>query len=323
MGQSADSVDAPAVRFKTRWFQLALRRAEPLFLALLILAGTQAQACQIPPSLMEIVRILATLPEERGVLTPALRSRIAEQMTGLSESAVLRELQENGLGGLSATVVDLLAASARIGSGDPAYNPVKIDALLTDLDEQAVLACASGGQAGAQDAAQAYGKRLPTWTHMTLIDLREHAEKDLSFAALAVVSVMSVILLVLLLIDTAVRWAMVLISNRKACLIAAELNVGSHLVEGLVIALSKGGCRFYPLNWDAFEEALNNPQADSFELWIEGERLPARAGTIHPAVIDLRFTSRLTPGTQSLFLSVSRATPVIRMGRADKGQTAE
>ncbi|SMX35755.1 hypothetical protein [Maliponia aquimaris] len=270
--------------------------------------GVQAQSCQVPADLMSLARTLAALPSEGADVPAVMTDRLAAQMAGLSEARVVRTLHDNGLDSVSTIAVDLMAEAERIGSGG-SYNPARIRAMLSEFDQQSTLACVETGSAIFQQIQQGRTGGFLSGSGFNWSEVERRAEEDKLFAAGAVVAVMTVFIAVLMLIDTGYRWAMALLYNRKACRIPACLHVGSRRIDGLVLTLGKGGCRFHPLNVVAFDEALSDLRGGEARIEVEDTALSVRCSGIYDTVTDFRFDRPLTLKQQRALLEHSTISP--------------
>ncbi len=281
-------------------------------LAMSILASSSAvmaQGCQVPGDLMGVVRTLAVLPVDRADLPPAMTARLGAQLDDLSEARILDALIDTGLDSLTPVAVNVLAEAERLAKGGD-YNPARLTALLRDLDQQSTLGCETSGtsifqrmQSGRDGGV--FSKASGAWS-----EIERRAQEEKLFAAGAVVVLMVGFISLLVLIDTCYRWIMALIYNRKACRIAADLKVGGKLVEGLVITLGKGGCRFHPFDTKAFDRLLPQLRATGrLELWIERENLPVQCSSIHELYTDFLFPCPITLKQQRALLGHSSISP--------------
>lgn len=280
-------------------------------LCLVCVAGpraVQAQSCQVPADLMSLARTLATLPSEGADVPAVMTERLAELMAGMSEAAVVRALHDNGLDSVSTIAVDLMAEAERIGSGG-SFSPGRIRAMLKEFDQQSTLACVETNASIFQKIQQGRTGGFLTESGFSWSEVERRAEEDKLFAAGAVVAVMSVFIGVLLLIDTGYRWTMALLYNRKACRVPANLLVGRRRIEGLILTLGKGGCRFHPLDVVAFDEALSDLRGGEAEVEVEETVLPARCSGIYDIVTDFRFDRPLTLKQQRAILEHSTISP--------------
>lgn len=298
----------------------------PLCVVVSLLATSSvalAQDCQVPDELMGVARTLAVLPEDSADLPPAMTTRLASQLSGLSEERLLDALNDSGLNSVAPVAINLLAEAERLAKGGD-YNPVRLSDLLRDLDQQSTLACMTSSTSIFQRMQNGrdggvFSKARGAWSE---IERRAHEEK--LFAAGAVVVLMIGFISLLVLIDTAYRWIMALLYNRKACRIAADLEVGDELVEGLVITLGKGGCRFHPLNAKAFDAVVPRLRGTGpVRIRVEGEELQVQCGSIRELFTDFLFLRPITLKQQREILEHSSISPYhIRKARDGGEQEA-
>ncbi|MGP6086044.1 hypothetical protein [Antarctobacter jejuensis] len=264
---------------------------------------------------MAVARVLAALPEGGGQLPPELAGRLSRQLDGLSETRILDALRDSGMDSVKPVAIDLLAEAGRLGDG-AAHNPARLGELLKNLDRDSTLACVEGGGSGFQEVQRSrsggvFGKEGLNWS-----ELEKRAEEEKLFAAGAVVAVMTIFISALVLIDTGYRWVMALLYNRKACRIPCDLKVGKRTINGLIITLGKGGCRFHPLNTMAFDEVLTDMRGSLTVIRVEGTELQARSSGIYDTVTDFRFEKPITIKQQKALLEHSTISPYyIRKGR--------
>lgn len=293
-------------------------------LALLVLcfpSAVQAQSCQVPSDLLAVARALSALPEGRTQLAPEQADRLARQMAGLSETRILSTLKDNGLESVTTLAIDILAEAERLGAG-AVYNSARLQELLTDLDHESTLACATGGGAIFQKTQIGRSGGIFERASAEWSALEKRATEEKLFAAGTVVVAMSVFISALVLIDIGYRWIMALLYNRKACRIPCDLKVGDHLIDGLVITLGKGGCRFHPLNVIAFDEALADIRGKVAVLCIEDMELQARSSGIYDTVTDFRFEKPITIKHQQALLEYSTISPYYIRKSRDGGEEA-
>ncbi|GEM_PF-3371865 len=297
-----------------------------VWLGLSVLATSSAvlaQGCQVPGDLMGVARTLAVLPGDSADLPPAMTARLAAQLDSLSEARILDALTESGLDSVAPVAINVLAEAERLANGGD-YNPARLSALLRDLDQQSTLACMTSSasifqrmQSGRDGGV--FSKARGAWS-----EIERRAQEEKLFAAGAVVVLMIGFISLLVLIDTGYRWIMALLYNRKACRIAADLEVGDKLVEGLVITLGKGGCRFHPLSAKAFDAVV--PQlrgAGPVRIRIEGEEFQVQGGGIHELFTDFLFLRPITLKQQRELLEHSSISPYhIRKARDGGEQEA-
>lgn len=270
--------------------------------------GAVAQSCQVPPEMMALARTLATLPADAGEVPTYLAERLSAQMSGLSESSVLRALRDNGLDSVSSLAVDLMAEAERIGRGGD-HNPARIRGMLSAFEQQSTLACIDSGTSIFQSIQQGRNGGIAAGRGFDWSEIEKRAEEDKLFAAGAVVAAMSIFIGVLMLIDISYRWTMALLYNRKACRIPADLSVGPHVIGGLVITLGKGGCRFHPLDMVTFDAALAELRSGAARISIGGTDMAARCSGIYDTVVDFRFDHPLTLKQQRALLEHSAISP--------------
>lgn len=295
-----------------------------LLLALSLLLGPHrghAQNCQIPPNLMSVARLLSALPQERAELPPALAERLARQMEGLSESRILSALRDSGMESVSTVAVDLMAEAERLGDGG-SYNPARLRSLLADLDQQSMLACVDSGAAIFQRVQEGRDGGYFVEKGVSWSEIEKKASEEKLFAAGAVLVVMVIFIAVMVLIDSGYRWIMALLYNRKACRISADLVVGQHVIDGLVITLGKGGCRYHPLNVIAFDEALSDLRGAQAVIRIEETELEVRCSGIYDTVTDFRFDRPLGVKQQRELLEHSTISPYYIRKSRDGGERA-
>jgi hypothetical protein len=310
--------------FRTQCALMAwLWRALFALLFLLCPAVLAAQTCQVPPDLMSVARTLAALPVDRGEIPAALSARLAEQMDTLSEADILKTLSDTELSSLSTTAVDLLAEAERLSRGGGIYNPTRITNLLAELEDESILACADTGKSIFQNLQSGReGGFLTEDGGFSWSEIEKRAEEEKLFAAGAVVAAMAGFISVLVLLDAGFRWIMALLYNRKACRIPSELRVRDHLIEGLVITLGRGGCRFHPLNMVEFDEALADLRGSPASLTIEGGEMAVRCSGIYDTVTDFRFEKPLTLKQQRGLLAHSTISPYYIRRSRDGGEMA-
>ncbi len=292
-----------------------------LALVLLLPRAAVAQGCQVPPDLMAVARALAALPDGGTTLAPEQAARLALQMQDLSEARILTQLDEAGLDSVTTVAVDLLAEAERLGDG-AAYNPSRLHGLLTDLDHQSTLACTAGGESIFQRSQNGRAGGRFEESGFSWSDLEKKATEEKLFAAGAVVAAMAGFISVLFLIDAGYRWVMALLYNRKACRIPCNLTVGGHVVEGLILTLGKGGCRYHPLNVVAFDDVLPDLRGSVAVLRIEESELQARSSGIYDTVTDFRFDRPITIKQQKALLEHSTISPYYIRKSRDGGQRA-
>ncbi|MBY6119226.1 hypothetical protein [Mameliella alba] len=295
------------------WILNAGRRGAALIcLVLSLLASASAvvaQGCQVPGELMGVARTLAVLPADRSDLPPAMTARLGAQLDSLSEARILDALTDSGMDSVAPVAINVLAEAERLANGGQ-YNPARLSALLRDLDQQTTLACVTSGtsifqrmQSGRDGGV--FSKASGAWS-----EIERRAQEEKLFAAGAVVVLMVGFISLLVLIDTGYRWIMALLYNRKACRIAADLEVGGKLVEGLVITLGKGGCRFHPLSAKAFDAVLPQLRGSGpVRLRIEGEELQVQGSGIHELYTDFLFLRPITLKQQRDLLEHSSISP--------------
>ncbi|MBY6161613.1 hypothetical protein KUV73_12055 [Mameliella alba] len=284
-------------------------------------APVAAQSCQVPPDLMGVARTLAALPRDATVLPPAMVNRLAAQMETVSETAIIRALSGAGIDSVVPIAVDLLAEAERLANGVD-YNPARLASLLRDLDQQSTLACVDSGKSVFQRLQSGrdggfFVEKGSSWS-----ELEKRAQEDKLFAAGAVVIAMVGFISVLVLIDTGYRWIMALLYNRKACRIPADLWINDRVLDGLIVTLGKGGCRFHPLNAPAFDEVLSDLRGGQARIQVEELELGVACSSIHETVVDFRFDKPLTIKAQREILEYSTISPYYIRKTRDGGEAA-
>lgn len=283
--------------------------------------AADAQQCQVPPELMSVARTLAALPPQAGELPSTVTARLSDQMNGLSEARIVSKLNEAGLNSISPVAVDVLAEAERLGNGAD-YNPARLAALLSDLDQQSALACVDNGKSIFQKNQQGRDGGFFVEKGFSWSEVSRRAEQEKLFAAGAVVAAMTGFISILVLLDFGYRWLMALLYNRKACRIPADLKVANHVIDGLVITLGKGGCRFHPLNTIAFDEALSDLRSRDATIVIEEFELMVRCSSILETVADFRLDKPIGIKTQREILEYSTISPFYIRKSRDGGTEA-
>lgn len=281
-----------------------------------------AQGCQVPPDLIVVARTLAALPADGTALPPALADRLSQQMAQLSESAILRDLTDAGLESLSPIAVDLLAEAERLANGGSSYSSGRIQRVLSELDQQSVLACVDDGKSIFQKIQQGRDGGFFTEEGGGWSELEKRVQEEKLFAAGAVLAAMAGFISILVLLDAGYRWIMALLYNRKACRIAANLHVRDKVVDGLIITLGKGGCRFHPLNMVAFDEALPDLRGAPATLIVEDQELSVWSSGIYDTVTDFRFDKPITLKHQRALLEHSTISPYYIRRTRERGDSA-
>jgi hypothetical protein len=299
-------------------------RPSVIWLVFLIFLGVgAAQACQVPPALMSVARTLAALPKDPGNLSPGFAGRLESQMSSLSEVAILRALADGGLDSLASTAVELMAEAERLSTSGASYSPNRVSDLLSAFERQSTLACADSGKSIFQSSQKGRsGGALQDEGPFSWSAIEKRAEEEKLFAAGAVVAAVAGFISVLVLLDAGFRWIMALLYNRRACRITAELRVRDHVIEGLVITLGRGGCRYHPLNMVIFDEALSDLHGGTSMLVIEGKEIQARCSGIYETVTDFRFEKPLTLKQQRALLEHSTISPYYIRRSRDGGEMA-
>ncbi|WP_323770237.1 hypothetical protein [Antarctobacter sp.] len=280
-----------------------------------------AQSCQVPPELMAVARTLAALPVDVDELPTAMSDRLGQQMLSISEARILNVLRDGRLDSIAPVAVDVLAEAERLAGG-AAYQPARLASLLRRLDEQRTLACEDSGKSIFQRGQQGRDGGFFSEKGLNWAEVGKRAEEEKLFAAGAVVVAMAGFISLLVLVDTGYRWIMALLYNRKACRVPADIKVGSWVIEGLVITLGKGGCRFHPLNTLAFDEALMDLRGSVSTLVVEEFEFPVHCGSIHETVVDFRFDKPITIKTQREILKFSTISPFYIRKARDGGTKA-
>lgn len=280
-----------------------------------------AQACQVPPELLAVARTLAALPADASDLPPAMTDRLAQQMLSISEAGILSALNESGLNSISPVAVDVLAEAERLANG-ATFQPARLSGLLRQLDEQSTLACVDTGKSIFQSEQQGRSGGFFTEKGVSWSEVSKRAEEEKLFAAGAVVIAMVGFISMLVLIDIGFRWIMALLYNRKACRIPADLKVGDHVIEGLVITLGRGGCRFHPIDTMAFDAALSDMRGAVAEILIEDQELEVKCSGIYDTVTDFRFERPITVKHQRALLVHSTISPYYIRKSRDGGTKA-
>lgn len=314
------------VRVLFKWLCRGVHpRAVTLWLGVVVSGGLPmaaiAQTCQVPPDLLSVARTLATLPVDVTELPPAMTERLAGQMQSVSERRIVNGLNESGLNSIGPIAVDVLAEAERLANG-AAYNSARLSALLSDLDQQSTLACVDSGKSIFQRSQQGREGGFFVEKGFSWSEVSKRAEEEKLFAAGAVVVAMIGFISVLVLIDTGYRWIMALLYNRKACRIPATLKVIDRKIDGLVVTLGKGGCRFHPLNMVAFDEALADLRGRDSTIEIEEFNLTVRCSSIHETVVDFRFERPITIKIQRELLAYSTISPFYIRKSRDGGTEA-
>lgn len=287
---------------------------------LLPMAAT-AQTCQVPPDLMGVARTLAALPMDLSDVPSAMSDRLAQQMLSISEAQILNSLKESGLQSISPVAVDVLAEAERLAGG-ATFQPARVSALLRRLDEQSSLACIDSGKSIFQNGQQGRTGGFFVEKGFSWSEVSKRAEEEKLFAAGAVVFAMVGFISVLVLIDSGFRWIMALLYNRKACRIPADLKVGKKVIEGLVVTLGRGGCRFHPIDTMAFDAALADIRGTVALLLIEDEDFEVRCSGIYDTVTDFRFERSITIKHQRALLVHSTISPYYIRKSRDGGTKA-
>ncbi len=280
-----------------------------------------AQSCQVPPDLMAVARTLAALPMDVDELPTAMSDRLGQQMLSISEARILNALRDGRMNSIAPVAVDVLAEAERLASGAN-YQPARLSALLRRLDEQRTLACQDNGKSIYQNGQQGRDGGFFDEKGLNWAEVGKRAEEEKLFAAGAVVVAMAGFISLLVLVDTGYRWMMALLYNRKACRVPADIRVGTWVIEGLVITLGKGGCRFHPLNTLAFDEALMDLRGSLSTLVVEEFEFSVVCGSIHETVVDFRFEKPITIKTQREILEFSTISPFYIRKARDGGTEA-
>ncbi|WP_089277697.1 hypothetical protein [Antarctobacter heliothermus] len=275
----------------------------------------------MPPDLMAVARTLAALPVDLPDLPPAMSARLAQQMLSVSEARILNTLKDSGLHSISPVAVDVLAEAERLAGG-AAFQPARLSALLRKLDEQSMLACVDNGKSIFQNGQQGRSGGFFDEKGFSWSEVNKRAEEEKLFAAGAVVFAMVGFISMLVLIDSGFRWIMALLYNRKACRIPADLKVGDKVIDGLVVTLGRGGCRFHPIDTMAFDAALADIRGTAVRLLIEDEEIEVRCSGIYDSVTDFRFERSITIKHQRALLVHSTISPYYIRKSRDGGAKA-
>ncbi|KUF11922.1 hypothetical protein AVJ23_04915 [Pseudoponticoccus marisrubri] len=264
--------------------------------------------CRPPAELLGLAATLSALPPGSDRLSDGRRARIGEILDGLNERRMLAALDAGGLQALTPSVLSLLAEARHLADSGTRRNPGYLDEVLAEFDAALMRACAESRSTIYQRLQQDRVGGL----FDDGVDLQELARRANGSGVVGLGVILSGVLgftAALILFDAGFRWIMALVYNRKACRIPAVLLVADARIEGLVITLGRGGCRFYPTDFEAFESALPGLAAGEQAVDLEGTVLPARISAIHGPVADFRFVRALSLKAQRALLTQSTISP--------------
>lgn len=258
----------------------------------------------MPTDLLGLVRVISALPAAENTVSPAMAARIASEMRGIGEVAMLRALEEVRMQALNGIALEIMATADALSVAGTRYDPRHMRLMMREFDSQSSLICQTAKNAltsTPETLAGVYTEGRVNWDEVDRI-LRE--SKVVSGAAVLIV--MIAVIAVLFLIDGLVRWIWALVYNRRACRVPATLEVGDMAIPGLVLTLGRGGFRFHPEDMSALTVAEGTPVVLDVQ---NAPRIAAILSRKHEVMADFRNDNALSIKVQNLILAMSTVSP--------------
>ncbi len=276
-----------------------------------LVVRASAGACQIPSELLQLARHIA--PGTSGKpLSASEAQRLSEVLDGVSERAMVRTLEENGLVSLVPTMLALVTEANKLATGSGEVKGWYVARLLRNLESESVIACQEATGTGYQPDQQAReggvlnrDKEKPLDWGKIEKTLEQNRPLSLGLLVGSVLAVVGS----LFAIDFLVRWIMALVYNRKACRIPASLKRGKVDVHGAVITLGRGGFRFQPDRALDLDLMLEDQDETRVSLLVDDMDMTAVLSRNHGEVADFRFETHLGLAAQKAMLRLSKISP--------------
>lgn len=278
-------------------------------LVVMALNQALAQSCELPSQLSRLVESLAALPGEEGSISVRKAAQISTLLGNIDDQSLVADLRENGLKSLSRIVGDVTNEADRIATSVEVADARRLNLILRDLNQQALIACAHEGDAVFEQFEQDSYDGFPSFDNLDWHSVNNLLTESKTVGMGVLVTLVGGVVGVLYLIDSGYRMVMALMYNRKACRIPVTLRLGTQTFQATIVTLGRGGCRIHPTDLDEFDTHLAQMRQVPTLFDIDGFVIEANISAIYEDMSDFRFRQNIHLRAQKALLKLSTISP--------------